>query len=344
MEPHHHGRRQDAGETLPHPVKTGHGAVLLLAAALTACGPSQSFVARVNDHLVTAAEAKEELRAVLWRRGEKWADMGENDRQLRLREAADACVNHYLLETFAVQHPVSPATLGTQAEGDFQQFLKQFEPPDEWEKRAKLQDLNATTLKKKIGAETGQTLALEAWLAAQSPQITEADTRSWYDAHRASLTIPERVRASQIFLTRHDVNNPDRKDEIAEISRQLKANPDQFKDLVAQYSDDDGSKPRGGDMGWFSRERIPSEFADKVFALPVGQISDPIESHLGWHFVLVKEKRPARAAEFTEMKDEITALLETQWRETKLAELTKKLRSEAKIDISDAVLPSLNPD
>ena len=326
-------------------MKTGHGAALLLAtAALTACGPDEPSVARVNGHPITVAEAKAELRGVLWRHGEKWGDAGENDRQLRQRDAVDACVNQYLLETFAAQHPVSATTLNAQAEADFQQFLKQFEPPDEWEKRAKLQGLNATALKKKISTESGQTLAIESWLSSQSPKVTEADAHSWYDAHRASLMIPERVRASQIFLTRHDVNQPGRKDEIAEISRQLKANADAFKELVAKYSDDDGSKPRGGDMGWFTRERIPPEFAEKVFALPVGRVSDPIESHLGWHFVLVKEKRPARVAEFSEMKEELTALLETQWRETKIKEFTEKLRAEAKVEIFDTPLRSLSPD
>ncbi len=153
-------------------MKTSHVAALLLAAAaLTACGPGEPSVARVNGHSINITQAKEELRAVLWRHDEKWQDMSEGDRQLRQREAADACVNQYLLETFAAQHPVSATTLNDQAEADFQQFLKQFEPPDVWEKRAKLQGLNATTLKKKISTESSQTLAIESWLLKflQSP-------------------------------------------------------------------------------------------------------------------------------------------------------------------------------
>jgi hypothetical protein len=344
MEPHHHGRRQDAVKTLPYPVKTGHGAALLLAAALlAACGPGSPPVARVNKHPIAVIQVQQELSALLWRRGEKWEDLDESDRRLRQREAADSCVNQYLLATFAAQQPVSPAKISTQADTDFQEFLKQFEPPDEWEKRAKLQGLNANTLKSKITTETSQTLALESWLSQQSPKVTEADARAWYDSHHASMMIPECVRASQIFLTRHDVNKPERKDELAEISKQLKADPGTFKALVTKYSDDDGSKTHGGDMGWFSRERIPPEFAEKVFVLPVGRVSDPIESHLGWHFVLVQEKRPARLAEFAEMKEEITQLLEAKWRESKLKQLTEKLRVEARIEIIDAALRSVEP-
>jgi hypothetical protein len=44
------------------------------------------------------------------------------------------------------------------------------------------------------------------------------------------------------------------------------------------------------------------------------------------------------------MKEEITELLETRWRDIELKALTQKLRAEAKIEIIDATLRSLNPD
>jgi peptidyl-prolyl cis-trans isomerase C len=319
---------------------------LLAGSALVSCGPTApaDAVAQVEDHWVTRAEAVQTLRGLLWRHGETWEQLNESQKETRRLEAVNTCVDRLLLEDFAKEHPAPSGSTTAEAEENFQQFLKQFEPPDGWEERAKLQELNATTLKKQITAETEQTRALESWLAKQSAPITEAEARAWYEAHRAALEVPEQIRASEIFLTRHDKDKPDRSADVKEVQRKLASHEGTFGELVAQFSEDDGSKGRGGDMGWFSKTRVPKEFADAVFALPLNQATGPIESHLGWHFVIVNEKRPARPAEFSEAKSEITALLETRRRGEKLRQLAQDLRAKVRVVILDSPLRSLAPE
>jgi len=324
-----------------------HGVAALLAmVGLAACGPKvpPEAVARVDDHWATRSDVAEILRGLLWRRGESWDQLSQNQKQARRVEAANAWVNRQLLEGFAKAHPAPADSAGPEAEENFQQFLRQFEAPDGWEERAKLQELNATGLKKQVAGETGQTAALEAWLAQHSPPITEAEARAYYDDHRATLEVPAQIRASEIFLTRHDQDKPDRSADVKEVQRKLANHEGTFSELAAKFSEDDGSKQRGGDMGWFSRARVPKEFGDAVFALPLNQVSGPIESHLGWHFVIVKEKRPARPAEFAEMKDEITALLQTQRRKQKLEQFAEDLHSKANVMILESRLLLVEPE
>lgn len=319
---------------------------LLAGGALISCGPKvpADAVARVEDHWVTRAEASQALRGLLWRHGETWEQLKDSQKVIRRLEAANACVDRLLLEEFTKEHPAPPGSTTAESEENFQQFLKQFEPPDGWEERAKLQELNATTLKKQLAAETEQARALESWLAKESEPITEAEARAWYEAHRASLEVPEQIRASEIFLTRHDKDKPDRSADVQEVQRKLANHEGTFGELAAQLSEDDGSKMRGGDMGWFTRTRVPKEFADPVFALSVGQLSGPIETHLGWHFVIINERRPARPAEFSDVKDEINALLETKRRGEKLQQLAQDLRAKVRVVILDSPLRSVSPD
>ncbi|MEI6534788.1 MAG: peptidylprolyl isomerase [Verrucomicrobiaceae bacterium] len=207
------------------------------------------------------------------------------------------------------------------------------------------QGLTETKMRYRIADETKHLNAIENWLAQQPGNVTEADARAWFDAHKSELNIPERVRASHIFLTRlaDKDTTQDREPEIRKLHGKLVAKEATLEELARQFSDDDGSKPRGGDLGWFSRNRVPPEFAEKVFALPVGEISAPFESHLGWHILLVREKQPARAPEFAEVQNEITAILESQWREATLKRLVSELRAKAKIEKFESRVADVHP-
>jgi peptidyl-prolyl cis-trans isomerase D len=100
----------------------------------------------------------------------------------------------------------------------------------------------------------------------------------------------------------------------ADIIRQLVKGTD-FGALAAQYSIDTGTKDNGGDLGWFARGAMVSEFENAAFQLKVGQISQPVKSTYGYHIIQVlgHEDRPLTATEYS---DAVTAAwnawLETQ--------------------------------
>ena len=75
------------------------------------------------------------------------------------------------------------------------------------------------------------------------------------------------------------------------ITQRLRAGED-FAVLAAQYSDDAGSGQQGGDLGFFSRGQLVSEFEEAAFSLPIGQISDPVKSQFGYHIIEVLEQQP----------------------------------------------------
>jgi peptidyl-prolyl cis-trans isomerase D len=75
------------------------------------------------------------------------------------------------------------------------------------------------------------------------------------------------------------------------ITQRLR-NGEDFAELAIQFSDDTGSAQQGGDLGFFSRGRMVMEFEEAAFSLPIGQISDPVESQFGYHIIEVLERQP----------------------------------------------------
>jgi peptidyl-prolyl cis-trans isomerase C len=283
-------------------------------------------VALVNNEQVSRVQLQERMRALLWRSGESWKELS-SERQDALRETAlEQLIDDCRLKRLAMEAGASSRRQSSEA---FQQFLKQFEG-DEWRQRAEWQGMNEVTLERSIAAGADQLAALNAKLGDGAQPVSEAQAKAWYEAHRQELINPERVHVSHIFLTRHDVKNPERAVEIAAFYQKLTAEPSSFAALAAKHSDDERTKNTGGDLGWLSRERVPADFAEKVFSLEVGQISAPFTTRLGWHIVILHEKRPSRPLSFDEARPEIVAMLEDERRAEALKTLTAAWRSAPK--------------
>ncbi|PKO22231.1 MAG: hypothetical protein CVU38_10560 [Chloroflexi bacterium HGW-Chloroflexi-1] len=79
---------------------------------------------------------------------------------------------------------------------------------------------------------------------------------------------------------------------IIEVKQKLDAGGD-FATLALEYSDDTGSAANGGELGWFGRGQMVTEFEDAAFSLQPGQVSDPVQTPFGYHLIKVEERDPA---------------------------------------------------
>jgi peptidyl-prolyl cis-trans isomerase D len=108
-----------------------------------------------------------------------------------------------------------------------------------------------------------------------------------------------------------------------EVLDRLQAGDD-FAALAAEFSTD-GSSTSGGDLGWFTRDKMVPEFAEAAFALEIGEISPVVESQYGFHIIQVlgKDIFPLSTSEFEQL------------RETKFQEWLTQQREGSQVEIFD---------
>jgi len=152
--------------------------------------------------------------------------------------------------------------------------------------------------------------------------VTPEAARKLYDETAKNVTPEEEVRARHILV--------ETEDEAKKAAQRVKGGED-FAKVAGELSKDPGSKTDGGDLGFFTKDRMVEPFAEAAFKLQPGQVSDPVKSQFGWHVIKVEEKRTKPVPSFEEMKDQVNAYLERKAQQ----DLILGLRKDAKIERLD---------
>ncbi len=148
----------------------------------------------------------------------------------------------------------------------------------------------------------------------ESVVVTDAQVRQAYDQNKDRYRMPERVKARHILLMTQGKpasEEPKLKAKADDLLKQLKGGAN-FADLATKYSDDPGSKAKGGDLGWFGKGQMVPEFEATTFALKPNEISGVVKTSYGYHIIQVLEKEQARLKPFEEVKAELAAELKKQ--------------------------------
>lgn len=138
--------------------------------------------------------------------------------------------------------------------------------------------------------------------------VTEDEMDQYYKAHQDEFKSPEMVRARHILIKAdRTASEDDRKkarEKAEEVLKKIKAGED-FAKLASEFSDDPGSKTKGGDLGFFSRGKMVPVFESTAYSLKPGEVSGIVETPFGFHIIKTEEKKEPGLEPYDQVKDKV---------------------------------------
>lgn len=164
----------------------------------------------------------------------------------------------------------------------------------------------------------------------QTAPIEDAEVKAYYDAHTDEFKT-DRVKASHILV----IDEAVAKDLLAK----LREDSSQFESFAKEHSIDKANAEKGGDLGFFGRGRMVTEFEDAAFALAKdGDISEVVHPRFGYHVIKRTGREEGKTRPFDEVKNQIRIRLINDKRKQKTEEFLEKLKTESGYEVDMKVL------
>jgi parvulin-like peptidyl-prolyl isomerase len=119
----------------------------------------------------------------------------------------------------------------------------------------------------------------------------------------------------------------------ADSLRQRVQAGEDFSQLARENTDDEGTRETGGELLWLTRGQTLPAFETAAFALQAGELSEVVESPIGYHLIKLLERTEEREITFEEASPRIEQFLQQQEYQKGLRELAEKLKAKAEVEI-----------
>ena len=245
-------------------------------------------------------------------------------------ETLNALIDKHLIEREIEKADVE--ITDEDAKKEFANFKERFPNEKAFQQFLKFRKTSKDEIQKQIKKD----LALRQLLReSQGIEVTDEAAKKYYDDNPKKFEQPEKVKARHILI-----NTPPKADDKAiekarkkaeKIAKEAQKEGADFAKLAKEKSEGPSAK-KGGDLGYFSKNRMVPGFSEKAFAMKDGEISGPVKTKFGFHIIKREGHKEAKKKTFDEVKDDIVKQLERKEFRSALDKFLKDLKKDAKIE------------
>jgi len=327
------------------------------AAAATNASPEATMKALFGDPVIVKAKGfdikQSELDQVLT--GAK-ANAAAQGQQLP-PEFAIAILNQLVTIQSLLQlaTPADRAAGAAEADLQYTNLVKRFGSVEAFDRQLKAVGMTADDLRAKAAQEATAKATLKRELKIS---VTDAQAQAFYNKHAADFEQPEMAHVRHILLMTIDpaTRTPlptnavaAKRKQIDSLLKQIRGGAD-FATLASQYSEDPGSKEKGGELPEFSRGQMVPEFEATAFSMTNNQVSDVVTTQFGYHILKMIDLTPAKKFAYTDTLPQINKTVadicknevESEQIKALAPDFVKKLRADQAVEIVDPALKALD--
>lgn len=305
--------------------------LLVLSTACDRKLPDSEVAARVNDQAITKKEFEEASERNLSRYRNQGHQLQPNI-EARIRESVlRRMIEDKIIELKAKesQLTVTDEELNTKfteqkarfrTDEAFQDYLKRSQNTEAQMKDELKRNMLRDRLVEKMSGEIA---------------VTDEEVKKFYEENINRFKDREQVKLSRIVLrvppTATEAERKKLKAKAADLGKQAKKPNADFAKLARDNSNGPEAA-KGGDLGFLYRGRMQPEFDAVAFAMKPNEVSDVVETKMGYEIIKVEERKEERVRPVEEVTDTIRTSLLARKRNDKRREVLRDLKANAKVE------------
>jgi len=286
-------------------------------------------VARVNGETISGKELEDAIRAISGRAG----PIPPDERDRVYRGVLDDMIGYRLMIQEAKARKIAVAD--AEIDAQVAQIRSQFPNDAQFQQALTAQNTTLEAVRNDTRDEMSAAKLVDSEIASKIAVKPEAVT-DFYNKNQDKFQQGARVRASHILIgipqNADAATKQQAKSKAEALLKDLKAGKD-FAEAAKANSQDPGSAPNGGDLGYFEQGQMVPPFEQAAFALKAGEMSDVVETQFGYHIIKVADKQTSRVVPLDEAKKQIEEYLTQQNRHAQTEVFVQALKAKAKVEV-----------
>lgn len=248
--------------------------------------------AEVGNDVILLSEVEERAYVLKLRSGSR-VTVSPEER----RAAIEELVNERVLQVYALEQgmEVSQEEVEAAVERVVEDVRSGFSNDEEFFAALRAENMTESMLRENYRREFRDKLVRDRVIAAEifdKVDVSRREIQVYYDEHQDEIERTEaEIQMRQLVVCMPLVEpRATQQREFLENLRNLITGPAEFRNAAKDHSEDTGSVERGGDLGWVTPGSFFEEFERSVQVLEPGQMSEPVQSRLGYHLIYLDER------------------------------------------------------
>jgi peptidyl-prolyl cis-trans isomerase SurA len=309
--------------------------IMLLCVSVNAAVVDK-IVAVVNNDIISLTEFNKAFEPYLKNINDNYRG---KDKEAVINQAQEAILKRLIDNLLIEQEAKKAGKINVVKDADIMDVIddmiaKKKSNMEDFKKNLAREGTSFESLKKDIRNQIMR-MRLLRWEIKSKVVVSDEEIGEYYDKNRQDYEGKEAVRLRQIFLAIPAKADKATKAKIKAVAGQLRKRAiagEPFELLAVKYSQGPGAA-QGGDIGFVEKGTIITAVDSVAFNLPMGQVSQVIESGIGCHIIKVVDKKGAGLKPIAAVREEIKKKIEDEKLDKKYEEWITSIRKRSFIEI-----------